>query len=244
MLSQIVEQIKDEIKVTPDGKGFASIRATARLSGVSDMALRANFGCEDNLSKMAEKLTSQGFQVRTFSESGVPDLAVALIVEYYAFDAGKRCTEQAKLVYRAFAGCGVRAWMHDLTGWQKPAQTPTEALLVMVQQMVALEHQQREQQQAIALIAKKQQAQNERIEAVEHEQDRFNSPCGHKYTVLGYAKKVGVEISRNKSSQLGRKSATMCRSMGIDIEYVDDPRFGEVGLYPQSILAQVFSGEM
>ncbi|MBE9210647.1 hypothetical protein IQ244_29920, partial [Nostoc sp. LEGE 06077] len=38
-IAQIIEQIKQEISVDPNGQGKASIRATARLAGVSDMAI-------------------------------------------------------------------------------------------------------------------------------------------------------------------------------------------------------------
>lgn len=53
----------------------------------------------------------------SFSEEGIPDTAFAVICEYYAFEAGKRCTEQAKLVYRAFATIGIRTWIQRELGW-------------------------------------------------------------------------------------------------------------------------------
>jgi AcrR family transcriptional regulator len=242
MISQIVEQIKSEIIIDDNGVGKASIRATARLAGVSDMALHEAFKCKENLSKLAVVLTNKGFDLQSFSLAGIPDLAVALIVEYYAFDAGKRCTEQARLVYRAFAGYGVRSWMQDITGWQvKPvAQTPAEIILIMAQQMVDVERQQRELQQSVVLLTESQKRTCDRIEVLEHEQDRFNSPCGHKYTVLGYAKKLGLDLSLASASSKGRKASSLCRSLGIEIESVNDPRFGFVGLYPQSVLAQIF----
>lgn len=53
-------------------------------------------------------------------------MGVAAVIEYYAFDAGRYCKEQARLVCKAFNRIGVRAWMQDITGWTKPATQQPE----------------------------------------------------------------------------------------------------------------------
>jgi hypothetical protein len=123
-LAQVVEQIKAEITVDSNGKGKASIRATARLAGVSDMALRKSFDVSANLKpgKLAKMLTEQGFDMRTFSDEGIPDIAVAFIVKYYAYLAGERCTDLAKQVDMSFTGIGVRSWMQDVAGYRKQSE--------------------------------------------------------------------------------------------------------------------------
>jgi len=129
-LTQIIEQIKTEIKVDANGKGFASIRATARLCGVNDMALHKAFDSAYlEPSKLARTLMEQGFDgadLKSFSKNGVPDLAVSLICSYYAMDAGRYVTEQAKLVCKAFQAIGVRTWMQEITGYQKPSEQPVK----------------------------------------------------------------------------------------------------------------------
>lgn len=128
-LDYIIHQIRSEIQVDALGKGKASIRATARLADIDESALRRHFlSADKNPSKLAETLTQQGFQVRSFSTTGIPDIAVATILEYYAFDAGDRCKSQAQLVCRAFIRIGIRAWMQDITGYQKPEINPDEFL--------------------------------------------------------------------------------------------------------------------
>lgn len=57
---------------------------------------------------------------------GVPDMAIGLIVEYFAFDAGRYCNETAKLTYRTFAVYGIREWMQKLAGW-KAEETKSSA---------------------------------------------------------------------------------------------------------------------
>ena len=76
-LALIVEQIKNEITVDPEGKGKASIRAVARLMDVDEKSLRAAFqSAEQNPSKLAEMLTEYGFECAeqiSWSETGIPD---------------------------------------------------------------------------------------------------------------------------------------------------------------------------
>lgn len=118
-----IEDIKKELKIDSQGRGYASIRGTARLSGVSHQNLSNRFTSGNFIdSKLGKILTEHGFNPCNFSKDGVPDIAVSLIVEYYAFQAGGRCTEQAKKIHRAYAAIGVRSWMQNLLGWQQPKQ--------------------------------------------------------------------------------------------------------------------------
>ena len=112
-LQQIIEQIQSEIKVNSDGLGFVSIRGAARLCDVDESAIRRGLktGTEKIATKLGMFLVKQGFEVRSFStwsDIGVPDLALSAILEYYAYEAGKRCTELAKSCCRAFRAIGVR----------------------------------------------------------------------------------------------------------------------------------------
>lgn len=123
-IPQIIEQIKQEITVDASGHGKASIRATARLADVQDSSLRrALLSAALEPSALAQSLIQQGFSpaaLETWNE-GIPDMGVAAVIEYYAFDAGRYCKQQARLVCKAFNRIGVRAWMQDIMGWTKPA---------------------------------------------------------------------------------------------------------------------------
>lgn len=83
--------------------------------------------------------------------------------------------------------------------------------------------------------------QDARIAAIEAEQQRYLVPCGHKYTVMGFANLHKLTISAKDAAAKGRAASNMCKLQGIQIEKIRDPRFGEVGLYPEDILVQVFS---
>ncbi|MBW4689260.1 MAG: hypothetical protein KME40_30255 [Komarekiella atlantica HA4396-MV6] len=243
-IAQIIEQIKQEISVDASGRGKASIRATARLADVDATGLARSLktAVDDSRSKLVEKLIRRGFEgveIVNWSQSGIPDVAVAAILHYYGYEAGKRCSLQARLACEAFESAGVRAWMQDITGWTKPV-APAETAMTQIQLLAAIAqnmalHEQR--------LLEQQQQQTEilvRIAAVEVEQDRFNAPCGHKYSIVGFAKLQGLEISLAQAGGKGKKASALCRKKGIKVEHIRDPRFGQVGLYPESILVEIF----
>ncbi|MBE9001877.1 hypothetical protein IQ274_27670 [Nostoc sp. LEGE 12447] len=126
---QIIEQIKQEITIDSNGHGKATIRATARLADVQDSSLRrALLSAALEPSALAQSLIQQGFSpaaLETWNQ-GIPDMGVAAVIEYYAFDAGRYCKQQARLVCKAFNRIGVRAWMQDIMGWTKPATQTQE----------------------------------------------------------------------------------------------------------------------
>ncbi|MHC5771191.1 MAG: BRO-N domain-containing protein [Nostoc sp.] len=113
--------------------------------------------------------------------------------------------------------------------------------MTQIQILAALAQQMAEQEQRLLEQERRQNEVLARLKAVEVEQDRFNSPCGHKYSVMGFAKLRGLEISLSQAGSKGKKASALCRKQGVEVEQIHDPRFGYVGLYPESILDQVFS---
>lgn len=131
-------QFRTEVTVDKDGIGRASIRGVSRLAGVDDESISKALRTADlTPSKLSVFLTQQGFDSAdqtNWKSTGIPDLAVASILEYYAFEAGRYCTDNAKLVYRAFARMGVRVWMQKLVNWQ-PASTPLDIREFIISQL-------------------------------------------------------------------------------------------------------------
>jgi hypothetical protein len=140
-IADVIKQIGDEIEIDAQGRGKASIRAAGRLAGVSDAALRKAFNSANlEPSELAKKLIQQGFtpaNLSDWSTEGIPDIAVAIILGYYAHYAGRYSTEQAKLVCQAFQAYGIRKWMQELKGWEEqknsdpqPQPEPKSQLLI------------------------------------------------------------------------------------------------------------------
>jgi phage anti-repressor protein len=62
------------------------------------------------------------------------------------------------------------------------------------------------------------------------------------FTVMGYA--VVTKIGMSMAGQLGKKAALLCKQYNYPIDKIYDPRFGQVGSYPEEILKQVFNIEL
>lgn len=60
-LKAVADQVRSEIKVNENGEGSLSIRALARICDVHYTTLLVYFGGGNSSSKLAQKLTSYGF---------------------------------------------------------------------------------------------------------------------------------------------------------------------------------------
>jgi hypothetical protein len=130
-VEQIAQQIKSEFRLDAKGQAFVTIRGAARLADVDHTALvRAFSGGEQKPSKTAEFLATNGFDYGeqiSWSKTGIPDTALALILEYYGYETQERYrTQQAKLCCRAFRSVGIRAWVHEVIGWSEDPLVSSE----------------------------------------------------------------------------------------------------------------------
>jgi hypothetical protein len=116
-LQQVIDNVRSEISVDKQGRGKFSIRATGRICDVHHTTLLVN------LSKptytLNKRLVEAGFNPSVFNTEGVPDIALAVIVDHYANEAGVYCTEYAKQAQRAFSTIGVRTWCQKVVGWSE-----------------------------------------------------------------------------------------------------------------------------
>ncbi|MBW4469245.1 MAG: hypothetical protein KME45_03170 [Stenomitos rutilans HA7619-LM2] len=142
-------------------------------------------------------------------------------------------TDRGKEVRQYFLNCERDLKSRTLAPTQPLSEL--EALQIAVGKLVEQERRVRQ------LEAAKEQA-DQRLSAIEAEQDRYQAPCGHKYTVLAYASLNKLELSRNGAAVQGKRATALCRQQQLEIEQIYDPRFGKVNIYPQSILEQVFTG--
>jgi hypothetical protein len=124
-IEQIVKQIQSEFRLDTDGKAFVSIRGAARLAKISQGGLSDSLksGVQQKPTQLAEYLDGRGFdyvQQASWSDNGIPDLALAGILSYYAYEAQPRYrTEQAKLCCYAFEAIGIRSWVQNCFDWKK-----------------------------------------------------------------------------------------------------------------------------
>lgn len=161
------------------------------------------------------------------STGGRPSELIVLTVDCFKSLGMMVGTEQGKQIRKYFIEC------EKIAKHKPDALTELEILARTVTRMAEQERRALEQQRQL------EQAET-RLSAIEAEQGRYMSPGGNKYTILGFAIKQGLQISAAIAGQKGKKAASLCRDKGIEIERIYDPRFGRVGLYPESVLIEVF----
>lgn len=118
-LSHIPSEFRNEFKIDGKGRVTASRRAIARLAGVENSSvnrLLSKLASPDalNSSRNLTPFIGQQFD----PDAQIPDTLAAAIIAYYAHEAGRYCTEQAKDVAFAFQAIGFRAWVQQELGWK------------------------------------------------------------------------------------------------------------------------------
>jgi len=202
------------------GESFASQRAIARMCEVDAVYIRRFVSGTNVEGKTAEILTDAGLRSGTLHSE---DTILLCIAKY---------NPQLMIL---LSKAGLRVYLHGLAGFK--TQTPKETVLTPVQAIIAmalqLGEQERQQTQILA-----------RLQSVEVEQERFNTPCGSAFSILGFAKLHGLEINLGVASSKGKKASALCKQRGIEMGSIRDYRFGKVNLYPESILKEVFKVEL
>lgn len=189
-----------------------------------------------------ERKSTKAYWTALSNDIGIPISSLIIEIDGYGSSQGTWVHPEIAIDLAQWVSVEFRLWanrtlmkvMLDQESVQHQSMTQIQLLAALAQQMAELEQRLIQQQQQQAQILA-------RLKAVEVEQDRFNTPCGHKYSIVGFATLQGLEISAKDASAKGKKASAVCRKQGIEVERIHDPRFGKVGLYPESVLIEVFS---
>jgi hypothetical protein len=127
-----------EMGVLSDGTPFLTGRGLSKICGISNSTLvewgefTPEIGARFRAGKMAELLAANGFEGARFFEklplgglafggageiSAYTDLVCMAFLEYYAFEAGKWCSEDARNNYRLLARKSLRDYIYKMTGY-------------------------------------------------------------------------------------------------------------------------------
>lgn len=60
------------------------------------------------------------------------------------------------------------------------------------------------------------------------------------FSVAGFANLNRINLGFERAKSLGKSAASLCKSIGADIDKVTDQRFGKVNTYPINVLRDVF----
>lgn len=131
-IEQVVKQIQSEFRIDGEGKVSVSIRGAARLTDIDATGLSRSLasGVDQKVRPLAVFLLGQGIEavdLVSWADLGIPDTALALILEYYAYETQPRYrSQQAKLCCRAFNSIGIRTWIKDCLKWESQQKTRAE----------------------------------------------------------------------------------------------------------------------
>lgn len=114
-----------------------------------------------------------------------------------------------------------------------------QMFLEQERRQLAIELEQKIQAEEIAQLKLVSETQDLEIAANSQELDRFKNGHGYWFTVAGWCSKNSVKKSLNELNVLGRQAAALCRMREIVPEKVNDPRWGTVGCYPDSVLMEL-----
>lgn len=116
---------------------------------------------------------------------------------------------------------------------------PLDALISGLQELKALKLDHELLKQKLELETKRSEELRNLVEQHNSELERIHKPHGDYYSVMGFLRIKGFNnISIKEASRIGKIATAKCEALGIEKEFVTDPRFGLVGLYPDSILEQ------
>lgn len=140
-----------------------------------------------------------------------------------------------------------------LAGMAVKAEPMTQAELVLwsAQRLVDIERRQRQLEQKTAQLQDWQADQERQVAEIKSQQaeqadklkvlEAINTthPEGE-FSVAGYASLNGIHVGVKEASFVGKLASDMCRTRGITIGKIKDPRFGSVHLYPSYVLDEAF----
>lgn len=107
-----------------------------------------------------------------------------------------------------------------------------DVLIAALQGMKELEEKQNRQ---LAIQAEQQK----QLDSLSEKVNQTAGGTGY-YSIVAYARKIGLRVSTETAKTLGKQAAKMSRKQGFDIGKVADERWGTIGTYHSSILEQVF----
>jgi hypothetical protein len=168
-----------------------------------------------------EKKSTKAYWAALSNDIGIPISSLVIEVDGYGSSQGTWIHPEIAIDLAQWVSVGFRIWANRTLMKVMMNQEPVQQQsMTQVQLLAAIAQQLAEQEQRTLEQEKRQHEILHRLKAVEVEQDRVNTPCGHKYSVVGFANLQGLEISVKEAGTKGRKASALCRQQGIEIERI------------------------
>lgn len=112
------------------------------------------------------------------------------------------------------------------------ALSPAEVILRLAQRNVDNERKMRE-------IERKQERMQSEIEDI---RQRTTTDLGRS-TIVAYVSRNNIKLDVKRFGAMGRKASTLCKKRDIPVTKIHDVRWGQVSVFPDEILDEVFAAE-
>jgi hypothetical protein len=250
------------IRAEKDGVEFFTVAATGE-SGMSQSGLTVLSGVprqtlQSAIKSLAEKSPSKALDAWVgkslilaencdYKNATIYSSAFcAAVIRHYAYQG----IEVAQYSLDKFADIGINAWIQGITQWdstpvdlQNIIATAQKFLGQYVERQGAIEERQgaiEERQGAIEI-------KHSEIEQLVHQHDgevnRIFHPDGRYFSIRAWAKLNQIRVSKQEAASLGRLASKLSKQLGVYIDKLEDPRYGEVNIYHETILRQAFESE-
>lgn len=234
MSGQIVREFNGQVIEQRDGDGYMDATAMCKATGKKWAQYWRNQDTQDFVKALSQKVgktIESLLEVQTGRHGGTyvhPKLAMHL----------------AQWCSPVFA-VEVSGWVLDLLtkGEVSVQHQPVDPVLAMLENAKATYLKQLELQKQLTTVEKtlavtQQQAARALTEAVAAHRTADNNSGW--FTVLGYCKRTGRDITEREGSRHGRRLSVILRERGITPQTTAHEKWGRVGLYPESILSEYF----
>lgn len=165
-----------------------------------------------------ERVDWEGF---TLSVNGNQTTDYALTTDF---------AERLCMLARTEKGEQVRRWFQAI---KKKALQPMSQVDMLVQSALLLQQHERD----IAMVRAVQSEQGEAIRQLEAR--TLTRP--NYFTVMGYAHLHRIQLNQHLAQQAGQRASRLCKDRGLLLDSCTDARYGQVNMYPEPVLAEVFS---
>ena len=154
----------------------------------------------------------------------------AAVIRHYAYNGN----QTAQFSLDKFAEIGINTWIQGITHWDS-APVDLQNIITTAQRFL------NQHLEKYGLVEQRVNDLEELVHQHDGEVDRIFHPDGTYFSIRGYANKVKQKLSKKEGSDLGRAATKISRQLEISIDKLDDPRYGAVNVYHESVLAQVFN---
>ncbi len=233
------------IRSEQDGIEFYTIAATGE-SGMSQSGLAILAGVsQQSISKLEKTLTTKSpsetlkdwvcipLALTTNSEyknaTIYSSAYCAAVIRHYAYDGN----QVAQHSLDKFAAIGINTWIQCITNWDS-APVDLQNIISTAQKFLG------QYLEKCQIVEQRVDELTELVHQHDGEVDRIFHPDGQYFSIRGYSRKLKQQVTNQEASQKARAAAKISHQLGIAIDMLEDPRYGEVNIYHESILEQVF----